>query len=204
METLKRQPDGSFVPDNDGLLESCLRDEFLDLKELQFPVYKRDGEGKLVESKRFKFWVRPLLDRERSAAYAKAHKGEMVFSNEVTPGAIEQHAKALGKDPDTLTRTEIIEAGRLYGPQSTTSNLDATVYNARIIFYALGGETTLGKGELGVGREGWDLTDQAGVPVPITLKAVEDRLHPAIKNALVALVLSYDGVEVNKASSKNS
>jgi hypothetical protein len=207
MDSLKKGADGAFEMADDGKMESCLNDEFLELKHLHVPVYVRDNSGTLTVRGQVDFYVRPLTDPERSKLNQKASTGDMVVRYEATPQALETYCKTKFPDgsvtPDKLTGAQIAEAGRTYGPQGWTGNVDVAKFNAHLIFYALGGERVIGKGELGVGREGWTLTDMEGKPVPLSLAAIESRLNTRVKNALVELITKFDGTEVSEAAAKN-
>jgi hypothetical protein len=159
-------------------LTSCLLDEDLDLKS---------HAVELKGGKQVHFFLRPLLDSERTSARQKALTGQSIITYEQSPEALAAYAKDKQKTVAELTVAELNEAARRYGKQGIQANLDVETYNAYMVFFALGGGKTLGTGELGTGREGWDLTDKAGNSVPVTYDVIRTRLHPGLVDDLATL-----------------
>lgn len=172
-------------------VDSCLLDEAANISHLEVDLTKN---GQVVKTVNFR--VRQLLDSERAKARQIATTGESVVTYEPTPEAIQRYAEKKQKAVSELTRDEINEAAREYGPKSFTSALNVEKFNIALVYFALGGEKKLSD-------EGWDLTDKDGKPLPVTMEALSNRLNPAIIDALVELIVETGKVELPEGERKN-
>jgi len=84
------------------------------------------------------------------------------------------------------------------GSRSVALVLNEETLNDWYLYFALGGERTLGKGE---SIEGWTLKDSAGDVLPVSIENIRANLHQGMKEKLVELVVGLS--DISPASEKN-